>query len=73
MDKEKVRKELAEMVEDIMYEFDRVHNHISEKYYDTLHKNGIEDSDVVFDIFTDIKDGYDDVNEIVNKLMGVVE
>ena len=67
--KEEIKKELKNMLEDVIDEFDKVHNHIAEVYFITLHRNGIEDKDAVFDLFDNLKDGYDDIDEAVDILM----
>ena len=67
--KEEIKEEFENMIEDIIDEVDKFRNRIANTYFNTLHSNGIEDDDAIFDLFNNLLDGYEDIDEAVDILM----
>lgn len=68
---ENIRETFEKMVEEIIDNVNTWRNCCAKKYYSTIYANGIEDDDVVFDLFNDLMDGFDDVDEAVETLINV--
>ena len=66
-------EEISYMLEKIVDWVDEWRNRCANEYFNILHKNGIEDEDVVFDLFDELMDGYDDVEEAVSTLQELKE
>lgn len=62
---------IKEMIETVIDDVNVYRNRCAEKFFNTIHANGIEDDDVVFDLFNDLMDGFDDVDEAVETLINV--
>lgn len=62
-------EDLRNMIEDIIEDVDTWRNRCAEKYFNTLREHGIEEDDAVFELFDDLMDGFDDVDEAIKILL----
>ena len=63
-----MENDLRSMIEDIIEDVDKWRNRCAERYFNTIRAHGIEEEDAVFELFDDLMDGYDDVEEAVKIL-----
>lgn len=60
--------EIREVIEEIINDVETWRNKCAEKYFNMIHDNGIEENDAVFELFDDLMDGFEDVDEAVARL-----
>ena len=67
-----MEENIRNMIEELVDEIGRYKNKWAEKYFNTLRENGIDtDGDTVFNLYDDLLDGFEDVNDAMNILISL--